>query len=429
MTVVGLPQFGSRTRAPAASGETGADLPRWPLAAMFVLFPVWWALGVGEIAWIPLAAVMVLYMVRTGRYRVPRGYGLWLLFLLLMLLSVIGIDAPDRFVGFVYRVLSYLTVTVVFMYVYNARNTLTVRYVLGVLTLFWVYVVVGGYLGLLFPQFSFTTPFAYVVPEALKANEIIGEMTVRRLTSYNPDSWVPAEPRPTAPFLYANGWGNVYSMLLPIVVAYAGMLRGWRLVLLFIGIAASVVPAYLTLNRGMFVGIGVAVLYAGIRLAIAGQTRVLLSVLAIAAVLIAGGVALDVGTRVEARIESSPSTEDRFQLYTETIERSLESPMFGYGAPRPSSVAGAPSVGTQGQVWMVMFSHGFPALVMFLGWLLWSFAVTIRSREPAVIALNTTLLVILVEVFYYGVLPDGLILSMAAAGLAMRAQTPSLGER
>jgi hypothetical protein len=100
--------------------------------------------------------------------------------------------------------------------------------------------------------------------------------------------------------------------------------------------------------------------------------------------------------------------------------RTLQSPLFGYGAPRPSAIDGAPSAGTQGHLWMVMFSHGFPALICFVGALVWMFLATLRGRSTAMMILNTVQLVILVEIFFYGVLPNGLILTLPAAALAMR---------
>jgi hypothetical protein len=102
----------------------------------------------------------------------------------------------------------------------------------------------------------------------------------------------------------------------------------------------------------------------------------------------------------------------------------LQSPLFGYGAPRPSTIAGAPSVGTQGQVWTVMFSNGFPALVLFMAALAWMFIATLRGLSTASMILNTVQLVILVESFFYGVLLDGLILTFTTAALSMRRGEP-----
>ncbi|MGM1017102.1 MAG: O-antigen ligase family protein [Actinomycetota bacterium] len=408
-------------RAGSSSRTTRAALPRWPFTAMLALFPLWWVLGFAEMAWIPLAGCMVVLMIRRGGIEVPRGFAIWLLFIVLMCASVIGIDTSGRLIGFVYRALLYLTITVVFVYVYNARETLTLRYVLGVFTLFWLWAVVGGFAGIFFPEFSFRTPLAYILPQGLQSNELIGEMVVRRLTQFNPDSWLALDPRPSAPFLYTNGWGNVYSITLPMVVGYLTMIRRGRTFwLLILAIPLSLIPAFLTLNRGMFIGLAVAAAYLFFRFAMSGQLRKVALLGAIGVVAAVAAILLDVGSRLTDRVETSSSTEDRANLYEETFVRTLEYPLFGYGAPRPSFTEGAPSAGTQGHLWTVMFSHGFPALICFMAALLWMYFATMRTRNTAMLILHTVQLVILVEVFFYGVLPNGLILTFPAAALVMR---------
>lgn len=411
---------GARSLTPPA-GTLRSELPRWPFTAMLALFPLWWVLGFAEMAWIPLAACMVVLMVRRGGIQVPRGFAIWLLFVVLMCASVIGVDTSGRLIGFVYRALLYVMITVVFVYVYNARETLTLRYVLGVFTLFWLWAVLGGFAGIVAPEFSFRTPLGYILPQGLQANELIGEMVVRRLTQYNPDSWLALDPRPSAPFLYTNGWGNVYSITLPMVVAYLTVIpRGRRFWLVLLAIPLSLIPAFLTLNRGMFIGLAVAAAYLFFRFALAGKLRAVALLSVIGVIAAAAAIALDIGSKLTDRVETSSSTEDRANLYEETFVRTLQSPLFGYGAPRPSFTDGAPSAGTQGHLWMVMFSHGFPALICFVAALVWMFFATMRTGNTALMILHTVQLVILVEIFFYGVLPNGLILTFPAAALAMR---------
>lgn len=408
-------------RLPTARSRVGGELPRWPFSAMFVLFPIWWVLGPGDMAWIPFGAIMALYLWQRGGIEVPRSFALWLAFLLLMSVSVIGIDSPGRLIGFVYRAAQYATFTTVFVYVYNARERLSMRYVLGVLTVFWGWTVLGGYASIAFPLFSFDTLLSYVLPQGLLSNELVGEMATRRLTQYEPGGWLDLDPRPSAPFLYTNAWGNVYSMLLPVAFCYLRMVSGTRrFMLLLVAIPLSLVPAFLTLNRGMFLGMGVALAFIAMMALLGSQRRLFVALLAVLVLVAGGAVAFDVDGRVEHRTEASATTENRANLYEETFERTLDSPLFGYGAPRPSDVEGVPSVGTQGQVWTVMFSHGFPALIFFLAWLGWTFLATLQTRDPLRIALTSVLLVILVEAAYYGVATNGLILSMTVAALLMR---------
>lgn len=403
-------------------------LPRWPFAALFALFPVWWLLGLGEAAWIALAAVMLGCLLWRGRIRMPRGFAIWLMFLVWMGVSVIEIDTPDRLLGFVYRALLYLTVTVIFLYVYNAHDSLSPRYVMGVLTVFWLIVIAGGYVGIFFPVLTIQTPLGLVMPPSIASNDLVQDMVVRRVSQYNPDGWAKLDPRPSAPFLYTNGWGNAYSMLSPIVIAYlVEVRRERRFWWLLAAIPVSLVPAFLTLNRGMFLGLGLALVYVAVRLFMRGNVKALLGLIGLAVVVVVAFATLPIAERLTHRVEASPSTSDRANLYEETFERALEAPVFGYGAPRPSEKAGAPSAGTQGQLWMVLFSHGFPGAALFMGWLVWAYIRSIRERDPASLALNAVLLVVVVESLYYGIMTAGLAIAMIAAALAMRPTMKNFG--
>lgn len=399
------------------------DLPLWPVAAALLGTPVWWVLGIGDMIWAVMGVAMAALLARRGRVEVPRGFGVWLLFLVWMVVSVIGIDTAGRLIGFGYRLVLYLAMTTLFIYIYNARRRITLRTVGGLLTGYWLITVVGGYIGVLFPLFSITTPLALVLPDALTSNELVSEMVYRRVTQYDPDSFLALEPRPSAPFLYTNSWGNAYSLLLPIVVAYLVDIRGTRRFWwLLAAIPASFVPAFLTLNRGMFLGLGVAAAYIAVRFLLRGDLRALagLGVLGLA-VAVALQV-LPVEERLTERVETSSSTEDRANLYQEAFDRTLESPLLGYGAPRPSETPGAPSVGTQGHFWTVLFSHGFPGVALFVLFLVVLLVKTWRSPTLFGLAANTACLVILVEIFYYGVLTSGIPTLFAITAAALAAQ-------
>lgn len=418
-----LATIGSRrTRLTWLAGRSVArDIPSWPITAMFLGIPVWWTTGLGDLVLPMLAAVMVFLLFRAGRVQVPRGFGIWLLFLLWMTFSVIEIDSGGRLIGFVYRALMYLAVTVLFLYVYNGRGHVTARYLAGVLTGYWALIVVGGYLGIFAPLFSITTPLAHLLPGSVLDNELVQEIVTRRATQFDPTSYTALEPRPSAPFLYTNGWGNAYSLLMPVVVAYLGMVRRQRRFWwILLAIPVSLVPALLTLNRGMFLGLGVAALYVLFRLAVQRKVKAVAALLALLTLIALVYPAVSAGDKLSERLETSATTEVRLGLYQETLDRVVESPLFGFGAPRPSTTDGAPSVGTQGQVWMVLFSHGIPGLVFYLGWLIWAFIRTRSHSGGLGLAFNTVLLVTIVEGFYYGVLTSGLPLAMIAAGYCMR---------
>lgn len=404
----------------SAVTQGAAHLPTWPFTMIFFAYPIWWILGLSDLIWLAAAAIMGLYLTRFRAVQVPRGFGVWLLFLVWMTFSIIQIDSPDRLMGFFYRCLIYYSVTVIFLYVYNSKS-LTGKKVLGALTSFWAFVIVGGYLGLLFPTVVIKTPLSYILPSGALQNELINQMAIRRLTQFNPTAWLPQDPRPTAPFLYTNNWGAAYSLLLPLIVVYLWQIRGQRRFwLVAAAIPISIVPAVLTLNRGMFLGIGISILYIGVRFALSGNKRGIATVLGFTAMALAVVRFLPITERLNNRLGSSSTTEDRQNLYVEAFRDTLNSPFFGYGGPRPSTTIGAPSVGTQGQFWMVLYSHGFIGVALFTLAIVVLFFSTLRRMNPLVLACNSILLVSLVEIFYYGMLTTGLVLIMVAAAVALK---------
>ena len=406
---------------PTPGAREEIDLPTWPLTWVLAGFPLWWLLGIVEFIWIPAALVMALAMVRTRSLRAPRGFGIWLIFLLWAGLSVVQLNDFASLPVFSYRYLVYLACAVLLLYIYNNRRSLTDRFISGVLTIWWLITVAGGYAALALPTASVRTPMSYLVPGALLENPWINHMVIRKLNQYNPDSFFDLAPRPSAPFLYTNNWGSVYSLLLPFVVVYLfhskGRRRFW---FLLAALVASAVPAVATLNRGMFIGIGIAALYGALRLALMGRTKAVVVIVAALGLGVGIFQGLSTDEALEARLEGG-STEDRATLYVLALDAAWESPVLGYGRTLDQSETDTRDpVGTQGQFWVLLISHGIPATFFFVTWFLVAFVRSIRRTDPGGLAANTVLLVSIVELTFYGMIAHGLPIMMIAAGVGLR---------
>ncbi|MBZ5736898.1 O-antigen ligase family protein [Nocardioides mangrovi] len=400
-----------------------AALPAWPVYVLLGPFMLWWAVGLADLVWVAMAIVMVAYLALVDHLEVPRGFGVWMLFLLWMLASGVMLDARNDAIEFVYRAAEYAAATVIFLYVYNAR-VLTDRRVCGALTAYWIWTLVGGVLGLLLPTGRLKTPLFYLLqlmPGNIVGIDFINQMVVRRFAQYNPDSYLGIAARPSAPFLYANNWGSVYSLLLPFVVAYLlqvrGTLRFWALAVL---LPASAVVAFLTLNRGMLLGLSIAGVYVALRLAWRGRLAalVVLVLCAVAAAVVFNAVA---AARLEHRVAGDDnSTSTRAYLYHQSLSLVSDSPVFGYGVPVQTENPDQPPVGTQGQFWMLLVSNGPVATAAFIGWFLIAFWQARKRSDVVSVAAATVLLVSVVELAYYGVVPYGLPIMMVAAALGTR---------
>ncbi|MFC7645732.1 hypothetical protein ACFQX6_37810 [Streptosporangium lutulentum] len=181
---------------------------------------------------------------------------------------------------------------------------------------------------------------------------------------------------------------------------------------------ASLVPAFATLNRGMFLAIGFGLLYAALRFALRGHVRWLVAVCTLMMVGLGAAYLSGLSEVISTRTEYSTTNTGRAAIYQEAFLRTLNSPILGFGGPRPSLSLGI-SVGTQGHFWNVMFSFGFPALALFCLWL-WSLAWRTRWAPSSMMWLHVVPVMALFMVFYYGLDGTQLVLIFMAAALGLR---------
>jgi hypothetical protein len=389
---------------------------------MVALYPLWWALGVGAFTWTLLAVPMAAILYTLRPIRIPRGTGLLLLFLLCVLVSVIQVDTPDRMAGYVLRTSYYLAAAVVWLYLVNAEDRLSTTRIMRALLMLWAAAVAGGYLGLAFSNMSWPGPLAELIPAGLRDNDLIRDLVNPGFAEVTDVVGVTIS-RPKAPFTYTNGWGSALALLTPVALAaLAGpdfSPRSKRLIR--IGLAASAIPVIASLNRGLWALLLLAGLYVVIRRSPGGGSRttamVFLALLAIATAIVATPLGNPVRDGLDTRTVDSDARREI--LYEETLDRTLESPVLGYGAPRPSERTNQ-SVGSHGQLWTVMFSHGLVAAGLYVAFL---FSLAWQSRNPATLTgtwLHVALVIGLVQMLFYGQLPHQLFIIVSVAAVALR---------
>ncbi len=395
----------------------------WPVVLPFAAYALWWVLGIGDFVWIIAGIVIAVMWVSTKQLRIPPVFIMWLLFVVWVMASLAMTDTSGRLLGAVYRLLLYLAATALAIHTYNSAHSLSVWRVSNAMVWFLAGMTVCGYLAIAFPELSIRTPMAWIMPSSLASNDLIADMIVRRTTQWNPDAWVPQAVRPAAPFLYANTWGNVYSLVLPFALIHLWLTwhtprRWWVLLVVF----ASIYPALATLNRGMFIGLGVVGLWVALQALRRGRVIAVLSSLFVLMVAAVVWVFSPPGQQFIQRIEVTNSTEDRGELYLSTLQEALKSPLFGYGSPRPAAEPWLPSMGTQGQLWTVMYSFGFVGLFLFLGFLFWVFLLVIPRKDPIGAILGGIVVATIVESAFYGMM-TGIMVTMVAIALVLRPDT------
>jgi hypothetical protein len=184
--------------------------------------------------------------------------------------------------------------------------------------------------------------------------------------------------------------------------------------------ALSLVPVVFSLNRGLWLSLALGIVYATIRFAMRGDFHQVGRVAAVI-VILAGVVTLSpLGDLAQGRFQHKTGDAGRIQRDQEAQQRLLDSPALGFGAPLPSTDPTQSSVGTESEIFLLVFSHGIPGLGL---WMLWFFYTLFRSarwRSPWAFWAHISLLIALIQVPYYEI-TERLPIMLVAAAIAYRA--------
>jgi hypothetical protein len=426
----------------------------WPLTALVLGFPLWWVLGMAQLMPLVLAVPMLWSLLRRHPVRVPSGFGWWLIFLgcVAVSLTMLFVDAPgavpgggpSRLVVFSFRLLWYLACTVVLLWVLNLdQDALPTRHVVRLMGWMFVITVAGGLAGILAPGLEFTSPVEALLPGALRSNSFVRSL-VHPATAAVQSILGDARPRPIAPFAFANSWGANLSMFLPFfLLGWCGRDAGWRRSVAPVVLALAVVPVVMSLNRGLWLSLALGVVFVVVRQVLTGRLVAVAGAALVALVAVVIVVSSPLGEMVANRLETPHSNDRRGELLSLTVSSTVSgSPVLGFGSTRDvqgsfASIAGGsrpdcpacsvPPLGTQGQIWLVVFSQGIVGLLSFLAFFGVQASRHWRSRTPIEAVGVCLLLFFGLQLFIYDTLGMPLYTLMIAIGLMSRERFADLG--
>lgn len=446
-TEVASPAEGHPNRRVPTVRWAGIPLPPgWPLMAALVFFPFWWAIGIGGLIFPVFAIPMAIELRRRPYVTVPPFFWLWAFFVFWSLLGfvMLGVQAPgtlpETLVGsldaFVLRSLQYLAATVVLLYVCNLPELEVPRQkIVRWLGVLFIWALAGGFLGLALPGLQWKSPVELLLPGPLASRRGLISMVHPQVAQIQ-DVIGTGDPRPNAPFEYTNAWGNNISILLIwFIVGYVFFAVGKRRWLGVATVGIAVVPIIYSLNRGVWIGLVLSLIFVIVRLSIAGKPWLLggLVVAGVFGFLLMSFTPL--GGVVQGRAENGNSDQVRQTLAQAAIDGGRASPILGYGGTRDTigsdeSIAigatdncprcGNRTVGSTGQAWNVLFSQGFVGLFAFVGFFV---ATLFRYRKDVTaigIAGQTIILVQLFYMYAYVGISSTLSLVMITVGLLWR---------
>ncbi|MEV7965426.1 O-antigen ligase family protein [Sphaerisporangium sp. NPDC088356] len=403
----------------------------WPIAALLVGYPLWWALGFGGLSIVVVALPMAYVLWRRRPIVIPKGMGLWMLLLAGYLVSALMLgDTPPgtygelgtgRVLGYVMRLALYVALLVMVLYLGNlTERELPQRTLVRMLGVLFVTTVAGGLLGVIAPRFEFTSPLEMLLPEWISGNSFVRNL-IHPTAAQVQHVLGHASPRPEAPFEWANAWGsNVSVLLIWFVVGwwtYGGRVRR---VLCVVVAGLATIPIVYSLNRGLWIGLAVAVAYVLMR-ARPRTGLVIGAALAAAALVFVAG---PLNTIVAQRLESPHSNAIRAFTVASTLEAATHSPVIGYGNTRNAfgnyqtittgrtgwcAECGHPPLGSDGQIWLLLITQGFTGAALYVAFFTGAIRRFWRDRTPIGQAGTLVMILVLLYMFVY----DGLVTALS----------------
>lgn len=445
-----------RLRQPADAGRRTGPLagnPAWPVVALLAAFPLWWALGVADFMWIFLAIPMACRMAAwaangTRRIRVPPGFGIWLLFLIVSAagIAVLSLTAPGtvvspvshRVISYADRMLTYAGLTVLLLYVGNLTEAeLPRRRLAWLLGFIAVCATVGGLAGMVMPHLQINSPVIYLLPKSAQQNTFIQASMHPGLAQVQ-NVLGAAKGRPKAPFDYTNTWADCLTITIPFLLAgwWAGRPR-WQRLVAGTCVVACIAPLLYSLNRTAWIGAGLAVGYLAVRLAAKGKLALLAGVCAAVALVGILVLATPLSTIVSGRLSHPHKSSDNLRsgLAALTLRDARASPLIGYGDTRQQqgsqqSIAVGPTdkckncgqqqVGSTGQLFLVLICSGFAGGALYVGFFAYGTWRYRRDSTAIGIAGSTALLLGFVYMFAYDAVGAPLGLTMLAYAILWR---------
>jgi hypothetical protein len=420
--------------------------PGWPLSVLVLGYPLWWVLGVEELLTFAIAVPMALSLLQLRRIVTPRGFLLWVLFLVWVVggVLVLQVDAPGaipgdsnaRYLTWAYRLTWYLACTVVLLYIGNNRDKISATRICRLLGWMFIFVTAGGLLGTFLPNLSFPSLLEVLLPNRVANQSFIFNLIHPTIAEIQQVLGHPS-PRPSAPFAFANTWGLNFAVLLPFFLrGWLGRDGGWRRLAAPFILMAAAIPMIYSLNRGLWLALIAMAVFTAIRAALIGRPTMLISMVLGAVVVVAAVSVTPLGVVVQQRLAGENSNEGRANLSSLAVEGVAgKSPIAGFGTTRNvqgnfNTIAGGatalcprcdpPALGTQGQLWLVIYSQGFVGLALFIGFFGLLFLRHIRSRSPSANMALAVLVASFVTMPVYNSLGIALFQIMIAVGLLWR---------
>ena len=182
-------------------------------------------------------------------------------------------------------------------------------------------------------------------------------------------------------------------------------------------IAVSLVPIIYSLNRGLWIGLFVSLLYVCVRAALRGRIGLLLAIGSTTGMAAVVFFVSPLYPIVQERLANPHSNEARANTSLAAVDAAMSSPILGYGSTRAvvgsdQSIAvgrspecpqcGNAAIGGAGQLWLLLIAQGFVGTILYVGFFVRTIWIYRHDRSTVAVGGVLVLLLSLLYLPVYG---------------------------
>ncbi|WP_162802276.1 hypothetical protein [Ornithinimicrobium murale] len=398
-----------------------------------------------QVSFFALAIPMLVHLLRRRDVLAPPGIGLWILFLAWVLggALLLQVDAPGaipsqssmRYLTFLFRFGWYVIGTIALLYVVTLRGSLSTQRIAHAVGWMFLVLVAGGLLAVIVPTLEFPSLLELLLPGSIAADGFVRGLIHPQVAQIHTFLGY-AEARPSAPFAFTNEWGLCIAVTAPFFVVSWWRRGGLSRLAVPIVVALAAIPIVSSLNRGLWLALLSMLIFAAVRIGLKGHINALFLMMGSLVVGFFAIASSSFGDLIVERINTPHSNEGRTNLSLLAVDSAFRgSPFLGFGTTRDvqgnfSSIAGGatslcpacspPALGTQGQLWLLIFGAGFVGALLFLSFFIGQVLRHLRDASSYSIAAACSILASLVTMPVYNSVGPAIFICLIAVGVMHR---------
>ena len=343
---------------------------------LILLFPFWWILGLEQFIWFFALLIIFIKMVifKKGEFRLSNIHLIFLTFLFSVLLSIVNIDLPIRYITFFKNFCSFGSVWLSLVIVHNSLYDWSeLLKLLRTLTYLILFSAIVGVINFFIPssRIEITSLISFLLPNSLLSTSFGSILAVRNFGAMDNFILLGQYFRVNSLFLFATMFASVLALSMPFLIFFKKISVGfWSKFFYDLAILVTILALLFTTGRVAIFALIVGFLYFRFFIRPDKIIKIIYLIasafvsLAIIVFFMQDSLFMDfINLILNSRGEGSKMT--RIQIYINSFESLKEHFIIGWGTQRDVSGMHYP-LGSHSFYLGILYKHGILGFSSFL---------------------------------------------------------------